>query len=237
MIENPVFLSVSGSHLYQIPAPDDIDIRGAHYVTEERFYQMARSIKAKAVVEKEIAPKIDFVSTEIGRFLTEMTKPNVNFIEQVLSPLSIVRGKYYTQLQELARDCISKACYAHWKGFAKHTTYHAVQEDYKKPKRNLYLLRIYYQGILVAREKRFRSDFGAYKELDCYNDSLVTELFECKKNKTDFFNKQAFLAHCGELEKLLQEEIEKSDLRDAVTDKTRTEAFWLFQTIYKNEVL
>lgn len=222
MIENPIFLSVSGSHLYGIPDPKDIDIRGAHVYPLQTYLRMGGHHET---LDKMLAGNVDLVSHEIGKFLKLLVAPNVTFIEEVLSPLSIVRSKWYTELQQIARDCVSKAGYSHWKGFAKHTSYHAVQEDYKKPKRNLYLLRIYYQALYVLKNGKLRSDFGSLKDIEEYNDALVTELFECKKNKADFFNKQQFLAHCGELEKILAQKLETNkELRDAPSAETKEQA-------------
>lgn len=234
MIEKPLFLSISGSHLYGIPSPEDIDLRGAHILDENRFWDSWGKPKPKDIVEKKFNG-IDLVSHEIGGFLRELTAPNVNFIEMVLSPLSIIRSEYYNELQDIARDCVSKSMYSHWKGFAKHTTYHAVQEDYKMPKRNLYLLRIYYQGIYIARNEKLRSDFDSFRSLDCFNDSLVQELFDCKKRHAEFFNKQTFLSHCSELEKKLNEEVINCKLREAPTEETKQHAKDFFKMIYKKE--
>ena len=39
MIEKPIFISVSGSHLFGIPKPEDVDLRGAHISSEEQFWK------------------------------------------------------------------------------------------------------------------------------------------------------------------------------------------------------
>ncbi|HEU04066.1 MAG TPA: hypothetical protein ENH95_02965 [Nitrosopumilus sp.] len=234
LIENPIFLSVSGSHLFGIPKPGDIDIRGAHALTKKQFWTNWQKTKPKWVIEYvNKVEGLDLVSHEVGAYLKEIGKPNVNFIEQVLSPMRIVRSKWYDQIQDLARDCVSKTMYSHWKGFAMHTSYHAVKEDYKKAKRNLYLLRIYYQGIYVARNEMVKSSFEDFKSLDVFNDSLVQELFDCKRRKADFFNKQNFLTHCAELEKQLQVEISNSKIRDAPSVKTKEEINELVREIYE----
>jgi len=234
MIGRQIFLSVSGSDLFGIPDPQDCDVRGAHLLTEEQFWKNLRRGKPKWTIEKQLN-KMDFVSFEVGNYLNEMLKPNVNFIEQVLSPISLVRSPGFEEMQDIARDCISKSMYSHWKGFAMHTSYHAVDEDYKNPKRDLYLLRIYYQGIYVAQNENLKSDFDSYRTLSCFNDSLVQELFDCKKRKADFFNKQQFLTHCSELEKMLQDEITKSKLREAPTEETRKKADDLYKALYMKE--
>lgn len=230
MIENPIFISVSGSHLYGIPDPEDVDLRGAHAVSWEQFSDY-RGRRDKPI-EKTIG-QVDLVSQEIGRFLALLVKPNVNFIEQVLSPLKIVTSKHHNNMKEIARDCISKACYSHWKGFAKHTSYHAVQEDYKKAKRNLYLLRIYYQALYVIKNGKIRSDFDSFRNIEEFNDDMVTELFDCKKRKAPFHNKQNFLAHCGELEKILAQKLEKSDMRDAPLPEAKDGSNWLYGEIMR----
>ena len=234
MIENPVFLSIGGSHLFGIPSPEDVDLRGAYLINEEKFWKNFGKQHPSWALEKNFNG-IDLVCWEIGQYVNEMLKPNVNFIEQVLSPLRIITSPLYEELQDIARDCVSKSMYSHWKGFAQHTAYHAVQEDYKVPKRNLYLLRIYYQGISVARTGVIKSSFDNYKELDCYNDTLVQELFDCKKRKAEFFNKQQFLTHCSELEKLLNDEVVKSKIREAPTEETKVRAHKFVINAYKNE--
>lgn len=227
-ISNPIFLSVSGSHLYGIPNPSDLDLRGVFTLSKEDYIKLGTR---KETVEKTIANDVDIVWQELGKYLGLLIKPNVNMIEHALSPLNIMAGHGFKEIQHIARDCVSKACYSHWKGFAKHTSYHAVQEDYKKAKRNLYLLRIYYQGLHVLENLKLKSDFDSFRNIDMFNDELVEELFDCKRRKAPFHNKQAFLSHCGDLEKVLAERLEKSDLRDAPTKETKDQAGNLYQNL------
>lgn len=228
MIENPVFISISGSHLYGIPSPEDLDLRGAHIISKDKFMDIRG--RRDRQIEKTIG-NIDLVSQEIGRFLCLLVKPNVNYIEQVLSPLRIVTSKWYPELQELARDCISKACYSHWKGFAKHTQYHAVKEDYRKSKRNLYLLRIYYQAHYLAETGKFRCSFSDFKDCSVYNDDLVIELFECKQHQAPFLDKTVFLDHCSMLEKTMQKKLDESKLREVPSQETKKQANVLYSRI------
>lgn len=232
VIENPVFLSISGSHLYGIPTPEDCDLRGAHIISWGKFADI--NGRRDNSIEKSIG-NVDLVSQEFGRFLSLMIKPNVNFIEQVLSPLRIITSEYYDELKEIARDCISKSCYSHWKGFAKHTQYHAVQEDYRKPKRNLYLLRMYYQGHFLAETGKFRSNLSDFVKCSVYNKELVEELFDCKRRNAPFLNKTVFLDHCSMLEKTLQEKIDRADLRNVPEESVNERAQNLYNKAMRGD--
>jgi len=68
MIEKPVFLNISGSHLYGIPKPEDIDIRGAHIINEENFWKNFGKQHPSWCIEK-IYNGIDIVSHEIQSYV------------------------------------------------------------------------------------------------------------------------------------------------------------------------
>lgn len=216
MIKNPIFLSISGSHLYGFPNPEDGDLRGCHFYSKEELFALNQP---KETIERNVG-NVDMISHEIKKFLTLLLKSNVNFIEETLSPLRIIRTPWYDELREIARDCLSKKCFEHWKGFAKHTSYHAAQEDYKKPKRNLYLLRQYYQGIYLYQTVKFKSNIKDLEDCEVYSTDLVEELLECKANGEAFINRTIFLDHCSFLEKELEKARDDSDIREKPSEET-----------------
>ncbi len=186
MIKHPIFISMSGSHLYGIPDPSDTDLRGCHV----------------------LAPGLD------NKVINLLRKPNVNMIEAALSPLVITSSDAHLDLKVMALECLSKDCYGHLQGFIKHTKHHAEKENYEKPKRNLYLLKSYYQGIYLFDNLTFRSSFEYFKDLYCYNDDIMEELFYAKIHKEGFGNKNVLQEHIAYLDRQLQKSKEATKLRE-----------------------
>ncbi len=181
-MEIPIFVVISGSDLYGIPNPSDVYIRGVHILDRELFVKNCIYKSKEGEVINKMFGKCDFVSYELGKFLRELLKPNANFIEIALSDKVLYSSKYHKDVKEIAHNCTCKNLYYHWKGFIKNHL-QKFHIDAKNPKICLYILRAYYQGILCLNTGNFKSDFNSFKCLDCYDDEIVSYLFECKINK------------------------------------------------------
>src|SRR6185437_5645709 len=82
----PLFMTVSGAHLYGFPSPDsDIDLRGAH-----------------------LLPLRDVVSHDLAKYQRLLTRNNVYVLEQVFSPLVVTGQDFLERLRPMARRCITR---------------------------------------------------------------------------------------------------------------------------------
>src|SRR5581483_4768831 len=89
----PLFVTVSGAHLYGFPSPDsDIDLRGCHLLP-------LRDVVGLDVPDQTVERKLDhggieveLVSHDLGKYLRLLVKNNGYVLEQIFSPL-VVTGQ------------------------------------------------------------------------------------------------------------------------------------------------
>src|SRR4051794_4456996 len=83
----PLFVTVSGAHLYGFPSPDsDVDLRGCHLAP-------LRDVVGIDLPPETVEPKgllngteVEMVSHEVGKYLRLLLKNNGYILEQVFSP-------------------------------------------------------------------------------------------------------------------------------------------------------
>ena len=230
----PIFVVISGSDLYGIPEPSDVDIRGVHILDRELFIKNCLYKSKEGEVINKMFGKCDFVSFELGKFLRELLKPNANFIEIALSDKVLYSSKYHEDVKEIAHNCICKKLYHHWKGFTNHLKKLCEKENYNNSKTLLYILRAYYQGILCLNRGEFKPDFNSFRCLDCYDEDIVGYLFECKvdKKSVDDSYKEKIKSHFYELDVLLDESYKNSNLIDEPSETARIKAIELYKRLY-----
>jgi predicted nucleotidyltransferase len=117
-IPNPLFVTVSGAHLYGFPSPDsDYDLRGAHIGSIESVFGL---FPGTPTLEPKIETddlEIEIVSHEIGKYLRLMMKPNGYVLEQIYSPLVVWSTPGHEGLKQLAHGLICRGLYHHYRGF------------------------------------------------------------------------------------------------------------------------
>ncbi|MEO2117501.1 MAG: nucleotidyltransferase domain-containing protein [Methanocaldococcus sp.] len=233
-MEIPIFVVISGSDLYGIPEPSDVDIRGVHVLDRELFVKNCLYKSKEGEVINKMFGKCDFVSFELGKFLRELLKPNANFIEMALSNKVLYSSKYHEDIKEIAYNCICKKLYHHWKGFTSHLKKLCEKESYINPKTLLYVLRAYYQGILCLDRGEFKPDFNSFISLDCYDEEITNYLFKCKVNKksVDDGYREKIKTYFYELDKLLDESYKNSNLIDEPPETARIKAVELYKKLY-----
>jgi len=151
-VSAPLFITVSGAHLYGFPSPDsDFDLRGCHYGPIEEVLGLSRqhaTLEPKLEVEGR---EVEIVSHEVEKYLRLMLRPNGYVLEQIYSPLVVHTTPEHEELKELARGCITRRLHFHYRGFAEGVRLQFLKEETKKIKRILYLYRVLMTGIHVLR--------------------------------------------------------------------------------------
>jgi len=163
-----LFIYESGSPAYGIPAPADVDLRIV-YVPDN----LADLFRPKSVPKERKSGLLDATLVPLDHYLRLLIKPNINYAEWLY-------GEHLLAWDEKVED-LRTAIKPNWKddgifvldavhhfhGMLQHTLYHAKDENYEKPKRLLYALRIYMQGIVFFRKKElgisFRELFPLFK--------------------------------------------------------------------------
>jgi predicted nucleotidyltransferase len=194
-----LFANISGAHLFGTASPkSDIDLRGCYIVPTINLLKFSKPRDTVEMSKGDAEIQIH----EAEKFISLMIKGNMNFIEEVKSPLRIVDTQIAEDFRKLADKALSKETFAHVQGMSIHTKKHALKENFSNPKRNLYLVRELLRGIVLFRDGTFESNvtklaehFGDQKVIE-----LVQKLVELKNEGQDFNQTSEFREFIGQLE-------------------------------------
>lgn len=183
-VPNPIFLSISGSHLFGFDSPDsDYDVRGCHIAPLKEIislHQPKQTIEFVKVIEEL---DMDIVSHEVGKFLKLLIAPNGNCIEQIYSPHIIITTKYHKTLMQLTQGCICKKLEAHYRGMATQNYKKYVAKERATAKKYLYVLRSLLAGIYAMQTGKIEPNINKLNQKFKYNlvDDLIREKTAEKK--------------------------------------------------------
>ena len=100
----PLFVTVSGAHLYGFPSPDsDVDLRGCHLLPLRAVVGL--DLPAETVERKlDLAGvEVELVSHDLGKYLRLLVKNNGYVLEQIFSPLVVTGQGFLDELLIWAR--------------------------------------------------------------------------------------------------------------------------------------
>jgi uncharacterized protein len=151
-LAEPLFVTVSGAHLYGFPSSDsDIDLRGCHRLPLASLVGLrtpTETVEGKTVLN---GIETELVSHEIGKYLRLLAKHNGYVLEQIFSPLVILGQDFLDELRPLAARCVTRHCYHHYRGFVQTQKKMLDKEPIKKAKTLLYAYRVLLTGIHLLR--------------------------------------------------------------------------------------
>ncbi len=149
---DPLFVTVSGAHLYGFPSPDsDVDLRGCHRLP-------LRDLVGLDMPQQTIEPKFDLrgtevelVSHDVGKYLRLLVRNNGYVLEQIFSPIVVIGQTFLDELRPIARRCITRHHYHHYRGFYARQRKMIDKEEPKRVKPVLYAYRVLMTGIHLLR--------------------------------------------------------------------------------------
>ena len=148
----PLFVTISGAHLYGFPSPDsDVDLRGTHLLPLAAVVGLHLP---RETVEKEFTVHgqlVELVSHDLGKYLRLLVKNNGYVLEQIFSPLVVQGEEFLAELRPLARRCITKHHYHHYRGFIATKRKMLDRQEAKEVKSLLYAYRVLLTGIHLLR--------------------------------------------------------------------------------------
>lgn len=151
-VPTALFVTVSGAHLYGFPSTDsDVDLRGCHRLPLTALLGLrppSETVEAGQLLD---GIEVELVSHEIGKYLLLLAKHNGYVLEQIFSPLVVHGQQFLDQLLPLARRCITRSCYHHYRGFLQSQLRLLEKEPVKKAKSLLYAYRVVLTGIHLMR--------------------------------------------------------------------------------------
>lgn len=161
----PLFVTVSGAHLYGFPSPDsDVDLRGAHLLP-------LREVVGLDLPEQTVERKLDLagvevelVSHDLGKYLRLLVKNNGYVLEQIFSPLVVIGQGFLDELRPLARRCITRHHYHHYRGFLARQRKLLERQEIKITKTVLYAYRVLLTGIHLLRSGEVEANLSRLAE-------------------------------------------------------------------------
>ena len=148
----PLFVTVSGAHLYGFPSPDsDIDLRGCHLLA---LRDVVGLDKPQETIERKLdlqGVEVELVSHDLGKYLRLLVKNNGYVLEQIFSPLVVTGHGFLEKLRPLAQRCITRHHYHHYRGFLATQRKLLEKQQPKLVKTVLYAYRVLLTGVHLLR--------------------------------------------------------------------------------------
>ena len=210
----PLFVTVSGSHIYGFNSPDsDVDLRGCHQLPLESIVGLKTPTETIDRESIEDGVEVDIVSHDIGKYFRLLVKNNGYVLEQIFSPLVVSGESFLKELRPIAAKCITRFHYHHYRGFFGTKLKLLEKEPQKKAKSLLYAYRVLLTGIHLMNTGRIETDIRKlYANHDLnYIPDLIDQKVEEKIALPDLdweFHRQQLLA----LEAKMAEAFEASSL-------------------------
>jgi predicted nucleotidyltransferase len=148
----PLFVTVSGAHLYGFPSPDsDVDLRGCHMLPLREVVSLNLPNQTSAWKLDHQGTEVELVSHDLGKYLRLLVKNNGYVLEQIFSPLVVMGQEFLDELRPLARRCITRHHYHHYRGFLATERKFLEKQQPKVLKSLLYAYRVLLTGIHLLR--------------------------------------------------------------------------------------
>jgi predicted nucleotidyltransferase len=148
----PLFVTVSGAHLYGFPSPDsDVDLRGCHLLPLAEVVGLTVS---NETVDRKLdlaGTEVELVSHDLGKYLRLLVKNNGYVLEQIFSPLVVTGADFLEELRPLARHCVTRYHYHHYRGFFATQRKLLDKQQPRRVKAVLYAYRVLLSGIHLLR--------------------------------------------------------------------------------------
>ena len=148
----PLFVTVSGAHLYGFPSSDsDVDLRGCHLLPLRDVVGL--DLPNQTMEHKTIddGTEVELVSHEVGKYLRLLVRNNGYILEQIFSPIVVLGQEFLDELRPLAQRCITRHHYHHYRGFYATKRKLIAKEEPKRAKPVLYAYRVLMTGIHLLR--------------------------------------------------------------------------------------
>jgi len=175
----PLFVTVSGAHLYGFESPDsDVDLRGCHLLALRDVIGLrpVNETLERGGVHSGI--EVDLVSHDLGKYLGLLVKNNGYVLEQIFSPLVVTGQDFLDRLRPIARRCITRFHYFHYRGFFATQRKLLEKEEPKRAKSLLYAYRVLLTGTHLLRSGEVEANLR--KLNDVFHLPYIDELIAAK---------------------------------------------------------
>jgi uncharacterized protein len=233
----PVYIAVSGSHLYGFPSIDsDVDIRCSHIADTKSFFHLSRPSEIIQWKDNYEGMEIEFESQEIQKTIGLAMGNNSNILEHIFSKnLLTSQPTEYLRLKELTIQSMSKLVYNPYHGLAEFNykkfieSMNPTYRD-KLVKKYLYVIRAYLVGTYALERGEIEPNIRFHLKKDWNYDSkedriLINELIE-KKEDAEYQVTAINHKRCRELIARLKGRMELAKISSLLPDNPTNQAAW-----------
>lgn len=143
-----LFATVSGAHLYGFPSADsDFDLRGVHLLPAKEVVGLETGEETLEISRVQDDIELDLVTHDVKKFFGLMLKKNGYVLEQLYSPIIVAARPEHEELKKIARGCVTKHHFHHYRGFANTEWGLFSKEQEPRVKPLLYVYRTLMTGI------------------------------------------------------------------------------------------
>jgi predicted nucleotidyltransferase len=210
----PLFVTVSGAHLYGFPSPDsDVDLRGCHCLPLSDVVGLDPPRQTHEFKNFLNGIEVELVSHDVGKYFRLMVKNNGYILEQILSPLVVFGGDFLDELRPLANRCVTKFHYHHYRGFYANQLKMLEKEEPKRAKPLLYAYRVLMTGIHLLRSGKVEANILNLNQV--FQFSFINDLVAAKtveKVRLEELDWEFHRSKLTEVEKMLDRAFEESRL-------------------------
>ena len=162
---DPLFVTVSGAHLYGFPSVDsDVDLRGCHQLPLREIVGLKAPQETIDRSSELEGIEVDIVSHDIGKYFALVSKNNGYVLEQIFSPIVVRGGEFLEELRSIAARCITRHHYHHYRGFYGTQRKLIEKMEAKTAKAVLYAYRVLMTGIHLMRTGRVEANILVLNE-------------------------------------------------------------------------
>lgn len=190
----PLFVTVSGAHLYGFASPDsDIDLRGAYVLPLVSVVGLDHVQETATRTFEQSGREIDLVAHDVKKFLRLLLNKNGYVLEQLYSPLVVQGGTAFEELRVLSRGCVTRHVYHHYNGFARSQIERYESESPRRVKTLLYVYRVLLTGIHLLETGQVEANLPRLNET--FELPFVPDLIAQKKEEKAILVEADWEAH------------------------------------------
>lgn len=208
-----LFVTISGAHIYGFASSDsDVDLRGSHRLPLEQVIGLGAPEQTVDFAGKYKGLEVDLVTHDIGKYLGLLVKNNGYILEQVFSPIIVSGCDFLEELRPIAKDCITKNHFYHYRGFFASQKKLIGKQQPVTAKAVLYAYRVLCTGIHLMETGEVVTDLGVLAgEMGM---GFIRELIDAKvTEKVAFeFDLKEHLSRLDQLERKLESAFQASTL-------------------------
>lgn len=152
---------LSGAHAYGFPSPDsDLDLKAIHVERTELLLGLSPPPAAANRLEVIEGVEIDYTSNELGVAVRGLLRGDGNMLERVCAREPLRDSAWRSELEALARRCLSRRYHHHYRGFAWSQRKAALEAPAPSAKKVLYVLRTALTGVHLLRTGECEPDLS-----------------------------------------------------------------------------